>query len=50
MIMKKFTLFFLSLIFMGSVFAQNAEKKWAIGLGPGYYYALDDNINNNWLL
>jgi len=34
--MKKFTLFFLSLFFVfGSVIAQNAEKKWAVGLGPG---------------
>lgn len=35
--MKKFTLFFLSLVLMGTVFAQNADKKWALGLGPGIY-------------
>ncbi len=36
--MKKSTLLFLSLFFVfGSVIAQNAEKKWAIGLGPGVY-------------
>ncbi|HKI87723.1 MAG TPA: thrombospondin type 3 repeat-containing protein, partial [Draconibacterium sp.] len=40
--MKKFTLFFLALFFLaGTVFAQNAEKKWAIGLGPGVYYNLN---------
>ena len=40
--MKKFTLFCLSLFFVfGSVFAQNAEKKWAIGLGPGVDYNLN---------
>lgn len=38
--MKKFTMIFLSILFVGSVFAQNAEKKWAIGLGPGAYYNL----------
>ncbi len=41
MIMKKFTMIFLSIIFVGSVFAQNADKKWAIGLGPGAYYNLE---------
>lgn len=40
--MKKFTLFLLSLIFvLGSVKAQNTEKKWAIGLGPGVDYNLN---------
>lgn len=39
--MKKFTLLLLSLFIMGSVFAQNAEKKWAIGLGPGLFYNLE---------
>jgi outer membrane protein OmpA-like peptidoglycan-associated protein len=40
--MKKFTLFFLALFFvLGSAVAQNAEKKWAVGLGPGIYYNLD---------
>ncbi|RIH63008.1 OmpA family protein [Mariniphaga sediminis] len=39
--MKRFTLFFLSLFILGSAFAQNAEKKWAIGLGPGLYYNLE---------
>jgi OmpA-OmpF porin, OOP family len=41
MIMKKFTLIFLSMLFVGSVFAQNADKRWAIGLGPGAYYNLE---------
>ncbi len=41
MIMKKFTMIFLSILFVGSVFAQNADKKWAIGLGPGAYYNLE---------
>lgn len=40
--MKKFTLFFLVVFFLaGASFAQNAEKKWAIGLGPGAYYNLN---------
>lgn len=39
--MKKFTMIFLSILFVGSVFAQNADKKWAIGLGPGAYYNLE---------
>ncbi len=44
--MKKFTLFFLSLVFVGSVFAQNADKKWAIGLGPGIYNNMDKEETN----
>lgn len=41
-IMKKFTLFFLALFILAMTsFAQNAEKKWAIGLGPGIYYNLE---------
>ena len=45
--MKKFTFLFLVLmIAAGSVFAQNAEQKWAIGLGPGVDYNLDsEDIN-----
>jgi outer membrane protein OmpA-like peptidoglycan-associated protein len=40
--MKKITLLFLSLFFvLGSSFAQNADSKWAIGLGPGVYYNLN---------
>jgi OmpA-OmpF porin, OOP family len=40
--MKKFTLFFLALFFtIGLSMAQNAEKKWAIGLGPGVYHNLE---------
>src|SRR5690554_2950340 len=39
--MKKFTLLFLSVFIMGSAFAQNADSKWAIGLGPGLFYNLD---------
>jgi len=42
--MKKFALFFLSMFFvLGVIVAQNAEKKWAIGLGPGVYQNLDKN-------
>ncbi len=38
--MKKITLLVLALIFaVGTLLAQNADKKWAIGLGPG--------LNNN---
>src|SRR6056297_3813744 len=44
MIMKKFTLLSLLIIFlMGSSYAQNADKKWAIGLGPGVYQNLETN-------
>lgn len=39
--MKKITLLFLSLFMLGSAFAQNADNKWAIGLGPGLFYNLD---------
>jgi hypothetical protein len=41
--MKKFTLFILLSLFLfaGVTFAQNADKKWAIGLGPGAYYNLE---------
>lgn len=44
--MKKITLLFLVLFFaVGSSIAQNAEKKWAIGLGPGIYSTLGiDNV------
>ncbi|MFW5756005.1 MAG: OmpA family protein [Tangfeifania sp.] len=42
--MKKFTLLSLLIIFlMGSAYAQNADKKWAIGLGPGVYQNLEKN-------
>jgi len=41
--MKKFTLLFLSLFIMGTAFAQNADKKWAIGLGPGVSQNLEKN-------
>ncbi len=42
--MKKFTLLSLLIIFlMGSSYAQNADKKWAIGLGPGVYQNLETN-------
>ncbi len=40
--MKKFTLYFLAMFFLaGASWAQNAEKKWAIGLGPGVYDNLE---------
>lgn len=41
--MKKFTFLFLSLFIMGTAFAQNADKKWAIGLGPGVSQNLEKN-------
>jgi OmpA-OmpF porin, OOP family len=41
MIMKKFTMLLISLVILGSAFAQNADKKWAIGLGPGLFYNLE---------
>ena len=41
--MKKITLLILAVIFAaGTLLAQNADKKWAIGLGPG----LDRNLDN----
>jgi len=41
--MKKFTLFFFALIFAaGAAFAQNSDNKWAIGLGPGVDYNLEN--------
>ena len=44
--MKKFTLLFLALIFvLGSAFAQNADKKWAVGLGAG----VDGNIEESYI-
>jgi len=39
--MKKFTFILLSFFIMGQAIAQNSEKKWAIGLGPGAYYNLE---------
>jgi len=40
--MKKITLLLLILVFvLGSSFAQNADSKWGIGLGPGMYYNLN---------
>ncbi len=40
--MKTITLLFLSLFFvLGTSIAQNADSKWAIGLGPGTYYNLN---------
>ncbi|KAF0239492.1 MAG: OmpA/MotB domain-containing [Prolixibacteraceae bacterium] len=37
--MKKITLLFLSfLMVLGTAIAQNADSKWAIGLGPGIYH------------
>ena len=49
--MKKFTLLFLVLFFvMGSAIAQNAEKKWAIGLGPGWYWGDNSTFGLNFYL
>jgi len=40
--MKKITLLLLILVIvLGSSFAQNADSKWGIGLGPGTYYNLN---------
>ena len=45
--MKKITLLFLAVLFtVGAVMAQNADKKWAIGLGPGMDYNLDSSEKN----
>lgn len=41
MIMKKFALFFFALFVLGTAYAQNADSKWAIGLGPGINYNLN---------
>lgn len=44
MIMKKFTLFSVFIIFLlGTSIAQNSDKKWALGLGPGIYQNLETN-------
>lgn len=45
--MKKITLLFLVFtVIFGTAIAQNADKKWAIGLGPGVDYNLEtENIN-----
>ncbi|WP_167613675.1 OmpA family protein [Maribellus sediminis] len=40
--MRKFTLFFFALVLaVGTAMAQNSDKKWAIGLGPGIDYNLE---------
>lgn len=40
--MKKITLLFFAVLFiLGTGYAQNADSKWAIGLGPGVYYNLN---------
>jgi outer membrane protein OmpA-like peptidoglycan-associated protein len=40
--MKKITISIFVLLFaLGSTIAQNADSKWAIGLGPGVYYNLN---------
>jgi outer membrane protein OmpA-like peptidoglycan-associated protein len=45
--MKKITLLFLAIVFaVGAVMAQNSDKKWAIGLGPGIDFNLDSNEKN----
>jgi len=41
--MRKFTFIFILFLVGGSVFGQNAEKKWAIGFGPGFYLNLDQS-------
>ncbi len=45
--MKKITLLFLAILFtVGAVMAQNADKKWAIGLGPGINSNLENDDQN----
>ena len=45
--MKKFTLLVLAVIFAaGTLLAQNADKKWAIGLGPGINSNLENDDQN----
>jgi OOP family OmpA-OmpF porin len=45
--MKKITLLVLAVIFaVGTLLAQNADKKWAIGLGPGWDRNLDNDDDN----
>ena len=39
--MKKITLSFIAFIFALGVYAQNADSKWAVGLGPGIYDNLE---------
>ena len=40
--MKKFTLFFFALVLtVGTALAQNSDRKWALGLGPGIDYNLE---------
>ncbi len=42
--MKKFVLLVILAFFIfGSAFSQNADKKWAIGLGPGIFNNLEKN-------
>lgn len=45
--MKKITLFLFALIFAaGAVMAQNSDKKWGIGLGPGVDYNMESEATN----
>lgn len=45
--MKKFTFLFLAVFFtMGVVMGQNADKKWALGLGPGVNMNLENDESN----
>ncbi len=51
--MKKLTLFFVATFLMLSVFAQNIDNKWALGLGAGAYFShrhelLGGNEHNAW--
>jgi len=51
--MKKLTLFFVATLLTLSVFAQNADNKWALGLGAGPYFSyrhelLGGNEHNAW--
>lgn len=46
--MKRHTLLFLGLLFiLGISNAQNSDKKWAIGLGPGADFNLDSDEKNS---
>lgn len=45
--MKRFTFFAFALLLTIGVFAQNADNKWAIGLGAGGYYTNIVNSTND---
>ncbi len=45
--MKKITLFLVALVVtIGTAFSQNADNKWAVGMGPGLDYNLEKEESN----